>query len=211
MTKFIITRHGQTEWNVEMRMQGQSNSPLTPLGRQQAVALGKRLSDTEIHAVYSSSLQRTLDTTEIVCKGRNLRITPLDSLREIALGSWSGQLLADVEKAYPEKVESFWKHPESYEPMPGGETYIELRKRASNALKEMACNHRNETILVVAHGIVLKALYNYFRNQPISDIGGNNPHPKSCCYCEVEWKDGVWYINKWNDTTHYELIPDQYK
>lgn len=209
MTKFIITRHGQTEWNVEKRMQGQSNSPLTPLGRKQAEALGIRLRGIDIDAVYCSSLQRAIDSTNLICKGRNLPVTTTDDLMEIGLGSWSGKLLADVEKEYPEQADNFWRHPEAYVPMPGGETYQQLKDRASRVLKQMAKAHPNQTILVVAHGIVLKTLYNYFRNQPLSDIGNNNPHPHSCCYCEVEFKEAAWYINQWNDTSHYELITDQ--
>lgn len=209
MTKFIITRHGQTEWNVEKRMQGQADSPLTALGRQQAEALHQRLRDREIDAVYSSSLPRAVQTTEIVCKGKGLSIGQLDDLREIAIGEWSGKLLTEVEAEYPEQSENFWKHPEAYKPMEGGETYQELRDRASKTLLELAKKHRNQTVLVVSHGIVLKLLYNYFRYQPLADIANNHPHPKSCCYCEVEWTDGVWHINKWNDTAHYEFITDQ--
>ena len=211
MTKFIITRHGQTEWNVEKRMQGQANSPLTELGRKQADALRQRLSDTEFDAVYCSSLQRAVDTADIICKGRKQDIVHLDSLMEIAIGSWSGMLLSEVDEAYPEQSNNFWKNPEAYIPMPGGETYLQLRERAGKALLEMAKKHKNQTVLVVSHGFVLKLLYNIFRYQPLADIASNHPHPKSCCYCEVEWTDAVWHINSWNDTTHYELITDQQK
>ena len=211
MTKFIITRHGQTEWNVEKRMQGQANSPLTELGRQQADALRQRLSGTDFAAVYCSSLQRAIDTAEIICNGKDNTIVTLDSLMEIAIGSWSGMLLTEVEEAYPEQSHNFWKNPDAYVPMPGGETYQQLRDRAGKTLLELAKKHRNQTVLVVSHGIVLKLLYNIFRYQPLADIGSNHPHPKSCCYCEVEWTDAVWHINSWNDTTHFELITDQHK
>lgn len=208
MTKFIITRHGQTEWNVEKRMQGQANSPLTDLGRKQADALRQRLSDVEFDAVYCSSLQRAVDTASIICQGRKNEIILRDDLMEIGIGSWSGMLLSEVDEAYPEQANNFWKVPEAYIPMPGGETYLQLRERAKRALLEMAGKHKNQTVLVVSHGIVLKLLYNIFRYQPLADIACNHPHPKSCCYCEVEWADAVWHINCWNDTTHYELITD---
>ena len=208
MTRFIITRHGQTEWNVEKRMQGQADSPLTALGKMQADALRQRLSGLEFDAVYCSSLQRAVDTAEIVCKGRNTSIISLDSLREIAIGSWSGMLLSEVNENYPEQAHNFWKEPEAYVPMPGGETYLQLRERAGKTMQELAERHKNQTVLVVTHGIVLKLLYNFFRYQPIADIACNHPHPKSCCYCEVEWTDAVWHIIKWNDITHYVHITD---
>lgn len=211
MTKFIITRHGQTEWNVQKRMQGQADSPLTELGRQQAEALGNRLNCVDFNAVYCSTLQRTIDTANIICKNKGINPIPLASLMEIGIGDWSGKLMTEVESEYPDVADDFWNHPESYIPACGGETYAELKERASKTLLELAKKHKNETVLIVSHGIVLKALYNYFRYQPITDMARNHPHPKSCCYCEVEWNDTVWYINKWNDTTHYEQITDQHK
>lgn len=209
MTKFIITRHGQTEWNVQKRMQGQADSPLTPLGRQQAAALGKRLAGTEFAAAYCSTLQRTIVTANLILEGRGATATPLPSLMEINIGGWSGKLLSEVEAQYPQEASDFWSHPERYAPCCGGETYKQLRDRASQTMLELAKAHPCGTVLVVTHGIVLKALYNFFRYQPLADMAQNHPHPKSCCYCEVDFHDGVFYIAKWNDTAHYEFITDQ--
>ncbi len=204
MTRIYITRHGETDWNVQKRLQGQNNSPLTELGIQQAKALGNHLSGIELNAIYSSSSPRALQTAELIKGKRCSDIFPEDDLREINLGSWEGMLYSEVESLYPENFDHFWNRPEQYIPS-GGETYEALKKRISGKIEQIARKHQGGTVLVVAHGIVLKTLYVYFRNQSITDIV-HSPHPKSACLCMVEKENGVWNMMKWNETDHYELI-----
>ena len=204
MTRIYLTRHGQTDWNVQKRMQGQNNSPLTALGIQQAKALGDYLSGIELSTIYSSSSLRAIQTAELIKGKRILEIIPEEDLREINLGSWEGMFYSEIENLYPGKFDDFWNHPEQYVPL-DGETYEALKKRISGKMEEIAKRHQGETILVVAHGIVIKTLYTYFRNQSIRDII-HSPHPKSTCLCMAEKENGVWNIMKWNETAHYELI-----
>lgn len=204
MTKIYLCRHGETEWNVVKRMQGQNNSNLTELGVSQAKALGKRLEDIDIDIIYSSSCQRALDTAMHVRGSRDLQIIAEDDLREINLGNWEGLLFSEAEERNPVQFDNFWHHPELYVP-DGGETFQELQKRASTIFEDIAKKHPNGTVLVVAHGIVIKTLYVYFRNQPISEIV-NSPYTRSACLCEVVKENGVWNVMNWNDTEHYSFI-----
>ena len=199
-----MTRHGETDWNMQKRVQGWGNSSLTELGVQQAKALGDYLSGTELNAIYSSSSPRALQTAELIRGKRMLEIIPEDELREINLGSWEGMFYSEIENIYPEQFDNFWNHPEQYIPL-DGETYEALRKRISGKLEEIAKKHQGETILVVAHGVVIRTLYTYFRNQSIRDII-HGPHPKSACLCMVEKKYGIWNIMKWNETKHYDSL-----
>ncbi|MEE1541372.1 MAG: histidine phosphatase family protein, partial [Paludibacteraceae bacterium] len=98
MTKIYLCRHGETEWNVVKRMQGQNNSNLTELGVSQAKALGKRLEDIDIDIIYSSSCQRALDTAMHARGNRDLQIIAEDDLREINLGNWEGLLFSEAEE-----------------------------------------------------------------------------------------------------------------
>ena len=198
MVRVYLVRHGETDWNVQKRVQGWGNSPLTELGVQQAKALGDYLSDTEFGAIYSSSSPRALQTAELIIGKRALNIIPEDELREINLGSWEGMFYSEIENLYPEQFDNFWNHPEKYVPL-DGETYEALKRRVSCKIEEIAKKHQGKTILVVAHGVVIRTLYTYFRNQSIRDII-HSPHPKSACLCMVEKKDGVWSIMKWNET-----------
>ncbi len=69
-TRIYLTRHGQTEWNLQKRMQGHKNSDLTSLGKEQAKALGLRMKDVELNAIYTSSLPRAMQTAELI-RGKN--------------------------------------------------------------------------------------------------------------------------------------------
>ncbi|MCB9017577.1 MAG: histidine phosphatase family protein [Paludibacteraceae bacterium] len=207
MTRLYITRHGQTFWNKERRMQGQSNSDLTPLGEKQAVALGKRMKDIELDGIYSSSAPRALQTALLIRGNRPLDIIQEDDLREMYLGSWQGRLTSEVEMEDPEMTDNFWHHPEKYI-RDDAESYLQLKERAGKKIEEIAAGNKNKSILVVTHGVVMKALRSYFQNQPISEIANYPKSPMSTSLSIVEKRDGAWNILQWNDTAHYELIEE---
>ncbi|MBS5823829.1 MAG: histidine phosphatase family protein, partial [Clostridium argentinense] len=88
--RLYITRHGQTKWNTEKRMQGFKNSDLTEKGINNAKKLGKALENIEFSRVYSSPLGRTMDTSKYILGDRNIEIVTADYLKEINLGTWGG-------------------------------------------------------------------------------------------------------------------------
>jgi probable phosphoglycerate mutase len=178
-------------------MQGWGNSPLTESGIQQSKALGAYLSGIELSAIYSSSSLRALQTAELIRGEKPLEIIPEEDLREINLGNWEGRTYSEIESRYPETFDHFWNHPEKYIPL-NGETYEMLKSRISGKMEEIAKKHQGETVLVVAHGVVIKTLYTYFRYQSIRDII-HNPHPESACVCMVEKENGIWNVMKWNE------------
>ncbi len=207
MVKLFLTRHGQTLWNVEKRMQGQLDSDLTELGREQAKALGKRLSDEKIDVIYSSPLGRAMDTAKLIRGDREIEIKTDDGLMELYLGPWQGRLLSDVSLEFPEQTENFWKRPENYQ-RDDGETYYQLRERASKVVGRIAEEENGKNVLVVTHGIVLKTLRSYFQYQGIDEITNYNQSPQSTALSIVEKRDGRWSILLWNDTDHYKFIPN---
>jgi len=188
-------------------MQGQSNSDLTPLGEKQAVALGKRMKDIELDGIYSSSAPRALQTALLIRGNRPLDIIQEDDLREMYLGSWQGRLTSEVEMEDPEMTDNFWHHPEKYI-RDDAESYLQLKERAGKKIEEIAAGNKNKSILVVTHGVVMKALRSYFQNQPISEIANYPKSPMSTSLSIVEKRDGAWNILQWNDTAHYELIEE---
>lgn len=207
MTKFYLTRHGQTEWNVAKRMQGQHNSNLTDTGVRQAQALGKAIRDLKIDCIYSSSSQRTLDTANLIRGDRNLDIIPEDDLREIYLGTWEGLTFEEAEQSYPETFDNFWHHPEKYIPV-DGETFEQVRTRTSNVLKKLAKQYPDKSILIVTHGVVLRTLYTFFRHVNIAE-SVKFEHPHSTCFCEVIYESSEWKVMKWNNTDHYKYLGEE--
>lgn len=204
-TTLLLTRHGQTEWNVERRMQGQSDSALTDLGLRQAKALGQRLESFNINAIYASDLKRAAQTAEIIKGKRLCSITMTPMLREIFLGPWQGRLIEEVKAEEPILMEKFWKHPELYFPQ-NAESYGDFRKRLSLFVEEIASKHIGETILIVTHGIALKALYTHFKGLPLSEIANMPSSPLSTSLTIVEKGNSAWDLKLWNDTDHYKFI-----
>jgi probable phosphoglycerate mutase len=204
MSQIFLTRHGQTCWNVERRMQGQQDSPLTDLGIRQGKALGKYLENEKIDIIYSSSSLRAVNTAEYIRGKRDIEIIKEDDLREIRLGSWEGLLFTEAEQEYPEQFNNFRNHPELYIPY-GGETFFDLKERLRNKIDEIITAHPEKNILLVTHGVVLKTLFAYFKNLPEKEIA-SSPQPLSACFCEVKKEINGWDVIKWNETEHYQFI-----
>lgn len=107
MLNIYLTRHGQTEWNLEGRMQGWGNGELTEEGINDAIALGKRLKDVPIDVIYSSSSKRAYHTAELIKGSRNIPIKQGDLFREMSFGDWEGRFRNEIEKEYEQEYQSF--------------------------------------------------------------------------------------------------------
>ncbi|GCE31104.1 phosphatase [Dictyobacter alpinus] len=166
-TTMYITRHGQTEWNAERRMQGHTDSPLTALGVQQASWLHDALKDINFSAIYASPLLRAYRTAEIIRGARPEAVIPCDELKEIALGTWEGHLGKEIEKEDPAEFLAFWKSPQQYQAHNGGETFAQVRARAVPKVEELLATHAGETILLVTHAVTLKTILSEFDQRPL--------------------------------------------
>jgi probable phosphoglycerate mutase len=156
VTTIHLARHGETDWNRERRWQGHLDPPLNALGREQARALAEALADEPIAAVYSSDLRRALDTAEIVAGRLKLAVHANASLRELDVGDWSGQTLAELRARYPAPV-TRWEY--SGEPgWKGGESHENMAARVLRALRVIAAAHEGEEVLAVSHGGPMRAL-----------------------------------------------------
>jgi probable phosphoglycerate mutase len=178
-TSLYIVRHGQTEWNVQKRMQGHKDSALTELGESQAQWLYESLSNVEFDGIYTSSSLRAVRTAEIISGKQKVPITRSDQLKEINLGEWEGQIQEDIEKKDPERFESFWKTPHLFK-LSSGESFVEVQNRVLPELKDIVSNHIGTNILMVTHTVVVKILMAYFEGRALSDIW-NPPYIHPAC------------------------------
>lgn len=201
-TTVYLTRHGQTEWNVQHRMQGHQDSPLTPLGVQQAEWLGRGLQDVRLDAVYASSSPRTLRTAEIMLGERNLPVTACDEFKELCMGSWEGCESASIEQRDPEQYRYFWEDPGKFS-IEGSETFAEVQERALNKLQEIVDRHEGQTLLIVTHTVVIKVLMAHFEARAMNKLW-DLPYIYPACLCRIDITDGVPEILLHGDTSHYE-------
>ncbi|HPS48504.1 MAG TPA: histidine phosphatase family protein, partial [Flexilinea sp.] len=129
MTRFCLIRHGQTDWNLEGRYQGQSDIPLNSTGIKQARLIARVLRDEQFDAVYSSDLLRALRTAEIITEYHDsLKINTDPRLREVNQGEWEGLTRDAIRDRYPKIWEALIENPVSVRP-PGGETVVEVQSR----------------------------------------------------------------------------------
>ena len=158
MTRIILTRHGQTQWNVEGRVQGSLDSPLTEMGIIQARALAVRLKQEEIQYIYSSDSLRAVNTAEEIRSELGLaKIITKPALREFCFGEWEGRNWQEVRLAYPD-IFKIWDSEPHLVTTPGGENMTLVMKRAWLVLQDIINIHSGSTVCLVTHGITLKLL-----------------------------------------------------
>lgn len=156
-TRILLARHGQTVTNREGRFCGHAETALTDLGRRQARALGDRLANTRLDAVYTSGLGRALDTAAIALQGRDFEIRVDPALKEIHYGHWELEKEREIARRYPEQHRLMRDEDPAWQP-PGGENIHVVRGRTAAALRRIARDHPHQTVLVVSHGTAIQCM-----------------------------------------------------
>lgn len=156
-TRLYLIRHGATPLTMEDKFSGAEGVHLSDEGRAQAARLAERLKDTGLSAVYSSPLERALETAKILTAPHPLPLNTLDGLREISHGHWEGMSRRDVEAQFPQEYAAWEEDPFTFAPE-GGESGISVLSRALPALREIVVRHRDENVMVVSHKATLRLL-----------------------------------------------------
>ncbi|HVC96830.1 MAG TPA: histidine phosphatase family protein [Pirellulales bacterium] len=151
-----LIRHGESSYNVEHRLQGQSDEPvLSPRGRRHAQSVATAMAALPIEAVFSSPLRRALETARPVAEALKLPLITDDRLKEINIGVFQGLLASEIGERYPRET-ALWRSQDPDFQIPGGESRRELMRRSEAALRavhDVEC----QQVAVVAHGGVLAA------------------------------------------------------
>jgi broad specificity phosphatase PhoE len=156
VTTILLARHGESDWNVELRWQGHADRPLTPRGRAQADALADRLNTYPLAAIYSSDLRRALDTARAVASRHRIDVVARRDLREVDVGSWSGRSRAELESEFPDQLARWEDGAKGWE---GGESYEEMSARVIRAVGDIVASHPGRHVLVVSHGGTVRAVH----------------------------------------------------
>jgi broad specificity phosphatase PhoE len=154
-TTFYFVRHGESEGNAARIFTGQTDSPLTARGRQQAAAVADELAKVSFDRIVSSDLSRTRDTAEVIAKRHGLPVEVVPELREINVGDQTGKTF-DETRGLP-----IWNDG-GFVAWPGGETLEQVLARTLGALDRLTRESPGKTILVVGHGGVNRILLSHF-------------------------------------------------
>jgi broad specificity phosphatase PhoE len=150
MTTLVLIRHGQTDWNLEERWQGQADPPLNEKGREQARRVAEYQNQFGFAALYSSDLRRAMETAQIIGAEMGMKVISELRLREINLGKWQGMLSADIEAQYPDEFRRWHESPLTAHP-PDGEDISMLAARVLEAINEIIARHPKRRVGIVAH------------------------------------------------------------
>lgn len=160
MTRILLARHGETEWNKIGRVQGWTDIPLSAVGEAQADRLAERLRETPLAAVYSSALERAMQTAEPIARQHGLTVQTLPGLREKGYGRWEGLTREDLERDWAELWHQYHTLRLLDTRVPDGETWPEVCLRVVESLQQVLAAHPgpDETVLLVGHGASARAL-----------------------------------------------------
>lgn len=157
MVRFILIRHGQTEWNKLERFRGRVDIDLDEMGLKQAKATVERIAQWQVAAIYSSPLKRAMTTAQIIANRLSLVVQPLEGINDMDFGRWHGLTIAEVRGKYAQLFDLWRYSPERLE-IPGAETLEGVRNRVVATIDEVAAKHDNQTIALVTHRVVCKVL-----------------------------------------------------
>ncbi|MBP2660547.1 MAG: Phosphoglycerate mutase [Firmicutes bacterium] len=157
MTKVILVRHGQTQWNLEMKYQGHCDVALTEEGIRQANLAANSLAEESISAVYASDLCRAFTTAECIAKKHQLQVKTIPEFREINFGKWEGLTYAAINNQWSDLMTKLLTHPDEIE-IPEGETFRAVKERSTIALTKLVEKHPDQTIVVVSHGGTIRTI-----------------------------------------------------
>jgi probable phosphoglycerate mutase len=157
-TRIIAIRHGETSWNVDTRIQGQLDVPLSANGRWQAERLAHALRGEPIQAIYASDLTRAWETAQYLSQTHGRQVIKETGLRERGFGDFEGKTFAEIEALLPEQSMRWRRRDPEFSPR-GGESLVALSARVVEAAERLAARHPGEQIALVGHGGVMDVLY----------------------------------------------------
>lgn len=171
--KVYLVRHGETDWNTENKIQGQTDTELNEKGRQQAGELARKIEDEGygINSIYTSSKKRARETADII--GNALKIEPKvqPGMEEMCLGKWEGYTWKQVRELFWEEYQ-IWRDNRRYQVPPLGESYQQLLDRILPALWGIVRKEEGN-VLIVTHSAVIMTLMSYMYDTPFEDMVKN--------------------------------------
>jgi probable phosphoglycerate mutase len=209
-TEFILIRHGETDWNRELRFQGHIDVPLNDMGHEQARRLGLRLAGERVDELISSDLMRAQQTAAPAAQQLGLEIVASVALREQNFGIVEGMRADEIQNLHPRAWEDWLQFREDHA-MPEGESARQFHARIIDALGAIATAHAGRRVLVVTHGGVLDMVWRTARG-----LGLNGPRQSeipNAGFNRIRIADPVApdriEILDWADTRHLSDLPPQ--
>jgi broad specificity phosphatase PhoE len=156
MEEVYLVRHGETEWNLTGRRQGQLDSPLSERGMMEVQRTSKRIESLPVDGVFSSPLGRAISTAQTYAHALDQAITAIDDLRELDHGDMAGMTNEEIERAFPGELARRSRDKYQWR-FPNGESYADADLRAASVLRQVAESGSSRP-LVVTHEMIARML-----------------------------------------------------
>jgi phosphoserine phosphatase len=204
MTKILLVRHGHVEGIDPERFRGRTELPLTALGKRQAAATAVRIAGAWTPAaVYTSPMQRAVATGAPIAAACAAPARTLGDLNDIDYGAWSWKTHEAAREEDPEAYALWYAAPQLMR-FPGGESLPDLARRAGDALRLASQAHEHETVVMVGHDSLNRAMLMLLLDQPLSAYWKLAQSP--CGINEIDIEDGRVRVQRINDTTHLDQV-----
>jgi probable phosphoglycerate mutase len=200
-TTLLLIRHAQNDWVRTGRLAGWTPGVhLNDEGRRQAEALGSHLASAKLQAVYSSPLERAVETAEAIASHYpGLQVCLAEGVGEARYGEWTGKTLRQLSRT---RLWQVVQHAPSQARFPGGESIREIQARAVGALEEIVQRHPGASVAVVSHADVIKAVVAHYAGMHLDLFQRVMISPASISVIAVG--SGEPRIIRVNDTCHEE-------
>lgn len=202
-TRICFIRHGETDWNVARRIQGQIDVELNETGRGQALAMAFNAGHYDFSAVYSSDLLRAVETAKRVAERRGLEVQTLPQLRERHFGVFQGLTAEEGLQRYPAAQCWYTGRDVNYE-FGTGESLLTFAERVHEAVATLTRHHPGQTIAAVSHAGVLEIVYRKATGRPL-----HTPRDFVIPNCALNWfsfDEKGWHLEAWDDHHHLAKV-----
>lgn len=209
-TSIYLIRHGETDWNVLRRFQGQSLVPLNPTGLRQAARVARRVTGERLTALYSSDLPRAMQTAQAIAAVTGLPIVADARLREVDVGQWQGHTFDEIEALDGARLAAR-RADRIHVRCPDGENQADLVARVEAAFNAIVAAHPGERIAIVTHGGPISAIRYVIRNRASEELLALDSYNTAVTL--VRGAPGAWEIVMENDISHLEgaeVVPASY-
>jgi broad specificity phosphatase PhoE len=207
MTKILLTRHGHVEGIKPERFRGREPLELTALGRQEATALAARIAALfRPRSIYTSPMGRCVATGAAIATACGISADICDDLNDIDYGAWQFKSIAEA-KALDAGLFAAWFATPQLIRFPGGESLQDLVARAGNVLRMVLKQHPDDTVVLVGHDSINRALLLLLLDQPLSAYWRVAQDP--CCLNEIDIADVKIQVRRINETSHLEDHPSR--
>ena len=207
--KLFLVRHGETDWNIERRLQGQVDIQLNEFGRKLAVKTGMELSNISFDVCFTSPLKRAKETAELILDGKAVPIIDDERIIEMAFADWEGKHCSKERWEVPDSFQKFFDDPANFEPAPEGESFEQVKERTGRFLEWLYVQKEYESsnVLITTHGAALAGLLNNIKGESIEKYWGVGVH-KNCAVTEVEVIDGKPELISENQVYYDDVVKD---